>query len=100
MIMSKEAVQVAPATVKIDGKDYVVADLPVVAKVAIDHLMAIDKESQRLEMARAGFAQAIKQVFEGEDAPTPVGGAETSSEEAESGDSSKPTLEVVKETVQ
>lgn len=60
-------------TVKIDGKDYVVEDLPVVAKVAIDHLMAIDKESQRLEMARAGFAQAIKQVFEGPDAPTPVG---------------------------
>lgn len=94
MIMSEEAV-VAPATVKIDGKDYVVADLPTVAKVAIDHLMAIDKESQRLEMARAGFAQAIKQVFDGEDAPTPVGGAETSSE-AESGDTAEPTLEVVK----
>ena len=99
MIMSEEAVQVAPATVKIDGKDYVVADLPVVAKVAIDHLMAIDKESQRLEMARAGFAQAIKQVFEGEDAPTPVGGAKTSEPEV-SGDASKPTLEVVKESVQ
>jgi hypothetical protein len=59
-------------TVKIDGKDYVIADLPDVAKVAIEHLMAIDKESQRLEMSRAGFAQAIKSVMESDDAPTPV----------------------------
>jgi len=62
-------------TVKIDGNDYVIADLPDVAKVAIEHLMAIDKESQRMEMARAGFAQAIKAVMESDDAPTPVEGS-------------------------
>ena len=64
------------ATVKIDGNDYVIADLPDVAKVAIEHLMAIDKESQRMEMARAGFAQAIKSVMESDDAPVPVESAE------------------------
>ena len=31
-------------TVKIDGNDYVIADLPDIAKVAIEHLMMIDKE--------------------------------------------------------
>lgn len=61
-------------TVKIDGKDYEIATLPDIAKVAIEHLMAIDKDVQRLEMARAGFAQAIKSVMEGDDAPAPVGG--------------------------
>jgi hypothetical protein len=58
--------------VTIDGKQYDVASLPDVAKVAIDHLMAIDKSSQRLEMARAGFAQAIKSIMDGDDAPTPI----------------------------
>jgi hypothetical protein len=70
-------------TVKIDGKDYVIADLPDVAKVAIEHLMAIDKESQRLEMSRAGFAQAIKSVMESDEAPEPVGGTEETEETAE-----------------
>jgi len=65
------------ATVKIDGNDYVIADLPDVAKVAIEHLMAIDKESQRMEMARAGFAQAIKSVMDSDDAPVPVESADT-----------------------
>jgi hypothetical protein len=69
-------------TVKIDGKDYVIADLPDVAKVAIEHLMAIDKESQRMEMARAGFAQAIKSVMESEEAPAPVEPTEEQSEVA------------------
>ena len=64
-------------TVKIDGNDYVIADLPDVAKVAIEHLMMIDKEQQRLEMARAGFAQAIKSVMEGDDAPSPIENADT-----------------------
>ena len=59
-------------TVKIDGKDYDVETLPVVAKIAIEHLVTIDKEVQRLEMARAGFAQAIKSVMEGDDAPSPI----------------------------
>jgi len=59
-------------TVKIDGKDYEVDALPDVAKIAIDHLVAIDKEVQRLEMARAGFAQAVKSVMEGDEAPSPV----------------------------
>lgn len=63
-------------TVKIDGKEYLVDTLPEVAKIAIEHLVAIDKESQRLEMARAGFAQAIKSVMSGEEAPEPVEGGE------------------------
>ncbi len=61
-------------TVRIDGADYEVETLPNVAKIAIEHLVAIDKEVQRLEMARAGFAQAIKSVMDGPDAPEPVGG--------------------------
>jgi len=59
-------------TVRIDGNEYDVETLPDVAKIAIEHLVSIDKEVQRLEMARAGFAQAIKSVMEGDDAPTPV----------------------------
>ena len=70
-------------TVKIDGKDYLIETLPDIAKVAIEHLMAIDKESQRLEMARAGFAQAIKSVMTGDDAPEPVGGEEADEESDE-----------------
>ena len=62
-------------TVRIDGADYDVDTLPNVAKIAIDHLVAIDKEVQRAEMARAGFAQAIKAVMEGDEAPTPVDGS-------------------------
>jgi hypothetical protein len=62
-------------TVRIDGADYDVATLPNVAKIAIEHLVAIDKEVQRAEMARAGFAQAIKAVMEGDEAPTPVEGS-------------------------
>lgn len=61
-------------TVRIDGNEYDVDSLPNVAKIAIEHLVSIDKEVQRLEMARAGFAQAIKAVMDGDDAPTPVGG--------------------------
>lgn len=61
-------------TVRIDGNEYDVDTLPNVAKIAIEHLVNIDKEVQRLEMARAGFAQAIKAVMDGDDAPTPVGG--------------------------
>lgn len=61
-------------TVRIDGNEYDVDTLPTVAKIAIEHLVSIDKEVQRLEMARAGFAQAIKAVMDGEDAPKPVGG--------------------------
>jgi len=37
-------------------------------------LVSIDKEVQRLEMARAGFAQAIKAVMDGDEAPDPVDG--------------------------
>jgi len=59
-------------TVKIDGKNYEVDSLPDIARVAIEHLVAIDKEQQRLEMARAGFAQAVKTSMEGDDAPAPV----------------------------
>jgi len=59
-------------TVKIDGKNYDVASLPDVAKIAIEHLVSIDKEVQRLEMARAGFAQAIKSVMESDEAPEPI----------------------------
>ncbi len=67
-------------TVKIDGKDYDVATLPDVAKIAIEHLVAIDKEVQRLEMARAGFAQAIKSIMDSDEAPEPIGGTETTEE--------------------
>ena len=62
-------------TVRIDGADYDVETLPNVAKIAIEHLVAIDKQVQRAEMARAGFAQAIKSVMEGDEAPTPVEGS-------------------------
>ena len=62
-------------TVRIDGADYDVETLPNVAKIAIEHLVAIDKEVQRAEMARAGFAQAIKSVMEGDEAPSPVEGS-------------------------
>jgi hypothetical protein len=62
-------------TVRIDGNDYDVETLPSVAKIAIEHLVSIDKEVQRLEMARAGFAQAIKAVMDGDEAPDPVSGA-------------------------
>ena len=65
-------------TVRIDGADYEVETLPNVAKIAIEHLVSIDKEVQRLEMARAGFAQAIKSVMDGDDAPAPVGGQRNS----------------------
>ena len=65
-------------TVRIDGADYDIETLPNVAKIAIEHLVAIDKEVQRLEMARAGFAQAIKSVMEGDDAPAPVSGVPNS----------------------
>ena len=68
----KEIVQ--KNTVRIDGNEYDVDTLPTVAKIAIEHLVSIDKEVQRLEMARAGFAQAIKAVMDGDDAPKPVGG--------------------------
>ena len=61
-------------TVRIDGNEQDVDTLPTVAKIAIEHLVSIDKEVQRLEMARAGIAQAIKAVMDGDDAPTPVGG--------------------------
>ena len=71
-------------TVRIDGADYEVETLPNVAKIAIEHLIAIDKAVQRLEMARAGFAQAIKSVMDGPDAPEPVGGQRNS-------DNKKPT---------
>ena len=81
----KEEDQINPAyanvqknTVRIDGADYDVATLPNVAKIAIEHLVAIDKEVQRAEMARAGFAQAIKSVMDGDEAPTPVSGVPNS----------------------
>jgi threonine dehydrogenase-like Zn-dependent dehydrogenase len=59
-------------TIKIDGKLYDINALPDVAKIAIEHLMAIEKNQQRLEMARAGFAQAVKNSMEGDDAPEPI----------------------------
>ncbi len=68
-------------TVRIDGADYEVETLPNVAKIAIEHLVAIDKEVQRLEMARVGFAQAIKSVMDGPDAPEPVDGQRNSDNE-------------------
>ena len=70
-------------TVKIDGKDYLVATLPDVAKIAIEHLVAIDKNVQRLEMARAGFAQAIKSIMEGDEAPEPISADEPEEEKEE-----------------
>ena len=90
-------------TVRIDGADYEVETLPNVAKIAIEHLVAIDKEVQRLEMARAGFAQAIKSVMDGPEAPEPVSGVRNSTKPADTkanGNSKgKPTLEVVPEKV-
>jgi len=71
--MSNENV-VQKNTVRIDGSEYDVETLPQVAKIAIEHLVSIDKEVQRLEMARAGFAQAIKAVMDGDEAPDPVDG--------------------------
>jgi len=89
-------------TVRIDGADYEVETLPNVAKIAIEHLVAIDKEVQRLEMARAGFAQAIKSVMDGPEAPKPVGGTPNSQkkEEANKSTNSKaPNLNVVPDKV-
>jgi len=74
-VKSTEPAYIQKNTVRIDGADYDVESLPNVAKIAIEHLVAIDKEVQRLEMARAGFAQAIKAVMEGDEAPTPVEGS-------------------------
>jgi len=86
-------------TVRIDGADYEVETLPNVAKIAIEHLVAIDKEVQRLEMARAGFAQAIKSVMDGPDAPEPVGGQNFSDEKPTEKTNAKkgPDLKVVPE---
>lgn len=77
-VKSTEPAYMQKNTVRIDGADYEVDSLPPVAKIAIEHLVAIDKEVQRLEMARAGFAQAIKSVMEGDEAPTPVSGVPNS----------------------
>jgi hypothetical protein len=74
-VKSTEPAYFQKNTVRIDGADYNVETLPNVAKIAIEHLVAIDKEVQRLEMARAGFAQAIKAVMEGPEAPKPVEGS-------------------------
>jgi len=74
-VKSTEPAYIQKSTVRIDGADYNVESLPNVAKIAIEHLVAIDKEVQRLEMARAGFAQAIKSVMDGDEAPTPVEGS-------------------------
>tara|TARA_B100001245_G_C22678109_1_gene331591 strand:- start:271 stop:576 length:306 start_codon:yes stop_codon:yes gene_type:complete len=95
--MSEKEVEIAQRnTVRIDGADYEVETLPNVAKIAIEHLVAIDKEVQRLEMARAGFAQAIKSVMDGEDAPKPVSGTPNSQKPKESANSKgKPNLNVV-----
>jgi hypothetical protein len=90
-------------TVRIDGADYEVETLPNVAKIAIEHLVAIDKEVQRLEMARAGFAQAIKSVMDGPEAPKPVGGTPNSQKKDEANKSAnskgKPNLNVVPDKV-
>ena len=87
-------------TVRIDGADYEVETLPNVAKIAIEHLVAIDKEVQRLEMARAGFAQAIKSVMDGPEAPKPVSGTPNSQKPKESANSKgKPNLNVVPDKV-
>ena len=77
-VKSTEPAYMQKNTVRIDGADYEVESLPSVAKIAIEHLVAIDKEVHRLEMARAGFAQAIKSVMDGDDAPTPVSGVPNS----------------------
>jgi len=85
-------------TVRIDGADFDVDSLPNVAKIAIEHLVSIDKEVQRLEMARAGFAQAIKSVMDGPEAPEPVSGVRNSKlpdPKANSRGKPKPTLNVV-----
>ena len=74
-VKSTEPAYMQKNTVRIDGADYNVETLPNVAKIAIEHLVSIDKEVQRLEMARAGFAQAIKSVMEGDEAPEPVEGS-------------------------
>ena len=74
-VKSTEPAYIQKNTVRIDGADYDVESLPNVAKIAIEHLVAIDKQVQRAEMARAGFAQAIKSVMEGDEAPTPVEGS-------------------------
>ena len=77
-VESTEPAYMQKNTVRIDGADYDVESLPSVAKIAIVHLVAIDKEVQRLEMARAGFAQAIKSVMDGDEAPAPVSGVPNS----------------------
>ena len=74
-VKSTEPAYMQKSTVRIDGADYDVETLPNVAKIAIEHLVAIDKDVQRMEMARAGFAQAIKSVMDGDEAPTPVEGS-------------------------
>tara|TARA_B110001454_G_scaffold212093_1_gene228491 strand:+ start:1186 stop:1476 length:291 start_codon:yes stop_codon:yes gene_type:complete len=82
-------------TVRIDGKQYEVDSLPDVAKISIEHLVAIDKEVQRLEMARAGFAQAIKAIMDGPDAPEPIAVPE-STEPPVTTNAEAPPLKVVK----
>ena len=77
-VKSTEPAYMNKSTVRIDGADYDIETLPNVAKIAIEHLVAIDKEVQRAEMARAGFAQAIKSVMEGDEAPEPVSGVPNS----------------------
>ena len=77
-VKSTEPAYMNKSTVRIDGADYDIETLPNVAKIAIEHLVAIDKEVQRAEMARAGFAQAIKAVMEGDEAPEPVSGVPNS----------------------
>ena len=77
-VKSTEPAYMNKNTVRIDGADYEIETLPNVAKIAIEHLVAIDKEVQRAEMARAGFAQAIKAVMEGDEAPDPVSGVPNS----------------------
>ena len=86
-------------TVRIDGANYEVETLPNVAKIAIEHLVAIDKEVQRLEMARVGFAQAIKSVMDGPEAPEPVGGQRNSDKKPTEKTNAKkgPDLKVVPE---
>ena len=89
--MTDEANVVQKNTVRIDGSEYDVETLPQVAKIAIEHLVSIDKEVQRLEMARAGFAQAIKSVMDGDDAPDPVDGPKVKSEDKPKGPQAVPT---------
>ena len=85
-------------TVRIDGNDYDVETLPSVAKIAIEHLVSIDKEVQRLEMARAGFAQAIKAVMDGDEAPDPVSGAKVDKVDGGKPKTKTEPLKVVPET--